>query len=206
MVAMTADYRVRDRHNTLANACVEDGRSAIRWIRAKAKQLGVDPQRVAAGGGSAGGHVAACLGAIRESDESASSRPDALVLFNPALVLAPISGKYPIDDDRQAELRERLGVDPQALSPYHHASQDDPPTIVFHGTADTAVAYRTAELFTEAMKSAGADCRLVGYEEMPHGFFNYGREDGKYDETLGEMDRFLASLGYLDAAQSNPAK
>jgi acetyl esterase/lipase len=201
MVAITADYRVRDRHQTLANVCVEDGRSAIRWVRAHASKLGIDPQRVAAGGGSAGGHVAACLGVIRDPDESAGSRPDALVLFNPAVVLAPIEGKYPIDEDRLAELRERMGVELVALSPYHHVDKDAPPTIVFHGQADTAVPYRTAELFTEAMTAVGAKCRLVGYEGMPHGFFNYGREGGKYEETLAEMDKFLTSLGYLDARE-----
>ncbi len=59
MVAMAADYRVRSRHGTAAIDCVKDGKSAVRWIRENADRLGVDPQRVAAGGGSAGGHVAA---------------------------------------------------------------------------------------------------------------------------------------------------
>ena len=50
MVAMTADYRVRQRHQTLADKCVSDAKSAIRWIRQNAKRLGVDPDRVVAGG------------------------------------------------------------------------------------------------------------------------------------------------------------
>lgn len=62
MVAMTADYRVFSRHGTLAVKCVEDAKSAIRWVRANASRLGVDPKRIAAGGGSAGGHIAACAG------------------------------------------------------------------------------------------------------------------------------------------------
>jgi acetyl esterase/lipase len=201
MVAMTADYRVRGRHDTPAHVCVEDARSAIRWIRANAEKLGVDPKRVAAGGGSAGGHVAACLGTIAATDEAASSRPDALVLFNPVLVMAPIEGEYPIDEKRQADWRRRMGVDPQQLSPYHHVDKGDPATIVFHGKADTAVPYRSAELFAEAMQAAGAKCRLVGYDDMAHGFFNYGRKGGKYDETVAEMDKFLTSLGYLDAQE-----
>ena len=62
MVAFVADYRVKSRQGTGPDACVADGKSAVRWIRANAGRLGVDPNRIAAGGGSAGGHVAAAAG------------------------------------------------------------------------------------------------------------------------------------------------
>ena len=85
MVAMTADYRVLSRHKSLANKAVEDAESAIRWVRENAQRLGVDPNRVAAGGGSAGGHLAACLGAVPALNEQASKKtssvPNALALF-----------------------------------------------------------------------------------------------------------------------------
>ena len=58
MVAMTADYRVSSRQGTKPFHCVRDGKSAVRWIRQNARRLGVDPGRIATGGGSAGGHVA----------------------------------------------------------------------------------------------------------------------------------------------------
>ena len=94
MVAMTAEYRIRNLHGTLAHKCVSDGKSAIRWVRANARKLGIDPHRIAAGGGSAGGHVAACTGVLpgfeeKGEDTKIKSVPDALVLFNPAVVLAP---------------------------------------------------------------------------------------------------------------------
>lgn len=211
MVAMTADYRVRSRHETTADACVADGKSAVRWIRANADRLGVDPQRIAAGGGSAGGHVAACTGTIDGFDESGedlsiSSKPDAMALFNPAVVLAPIEGRYAIDKARQQELRERMGVDPEALSPFHHVGHGAPPTIIFHGIADTTVPYKTVELFAEAMKKAGNRCELVGYEGQAHGFFNYGRKGGRYEQTVRALDQFLVSLGYLEPANKSGAK
>ena len=205
MVAMTADYRVLNRQGTKATACVSDGKSAVRWIRKNAERLGIDPNKVAAGGGSAGGHVAASTGVIKALDEpsedaSISSRPDALVLFNPALVLAAIKGGPKPDqqsEEKRAQLKSRVGADPKTISPAHHVSKDEPPTIIFHGKADKTVPYVTAEIFTTRMKEAGNTCELVGYEGQGHGFFNATRKQGKYAETVQEMDRFLVEQGFL---------
>lgn len=204
MVAMAADYRVLSRHGTKAIKCVADAKSAVRWIRAQAERLGVDPNRVAAGGGSAGGHLAACAGTIEGLDEpgedtSISSVPNAIVLFNPALVLAPVEGVTPLNPQRLAGLSDRLGADPRAISPYHHVRKGVPPTIIFHGTDDTTVPFRTVELFAKAMSEAENPCKLVPFEGQKHGFFNYGRGDGSaFVETVRAMDEFLAKLGYLE--------
>ncbi|MEW6305937.1 MAG: alpha/beta hydrolase fold domain-containing protein [Verrucomicrobiota bacterium] len=203
MVAMAADYRVATRHQVKAVSCVEDAKSAIRWVRQNAKRLGVDPKRLAAGGGSAGGHLAACTGVLREfdaagEDKSLSSAPNAMVLFNPAVVLAPIEGQSAEDNERVARLEDRMGVEPKKLSPYHNVAKGAPPCIVFHGKADTTVPYSTAEAFAQAMTKAGSRCELEGAEGQAHGFFNYGRGDNKYfTETVKKMDAFLVSLGYL---------
>ena len=208
MVAFAADYRVASRHNVKVVDCVRDAKSAIRWVRANAERLGVDPNRIAAGGGSAGGHLAAATALLPEFDEAGedrriSSRPNALVLFNPALVLAPVEGSpFPRN---LAELRERLGAEPQAVSPYHHINKGAPPTIIFHGKADTTVPYRTVELFAQRMLEVGNRCELVGFEGQTHGFFNYGRGDNKaYYETLRKTDEFLAALGYLSGPPRLP--
>jgi acetyl esterase/lipase len=204
MVAMTADYRVSSRHGTQAKECVADAKSAIRWIRKESKRLGVDPDRLIAGGGSAGGHIAGCTGVLAGFDESTddlaiSAKPNAMALFNPALVLAEVNGEKPFPADKMLAFRERMGVDPQQLSPYHHVKAGVPPTIIFHGKGDTTVAYRTAEQFDDAMQKAGNRCELIGYEGQPHGFFNYGRSENKYyGATLASLDKFLVSLGYLE--------
>ncbi|MCM2375269.1 alpha/beta hydrolase [Aporhodopirellula aestuarii] len=202
MMAMTADYRVKSRQGTKAIACVSDGKSAVRWIRANSKELGVAPDKIVASGGSAGGHVAACTGVIKKYDESAedqnvSSVPNALVLFNPALVLAPLEGHPVVNEEKLKSLKNRVGEDPKNISPVHHVAAGAPPTIIFHGKADTTVPYSTAEAFTKAMEEAENQCQLVGYEQQGHGFFNHKNKKGKFDETVAEMDRFLASLGYL---------
>lgn len=205
MVAITADYRVASRHQVKANSCVADAKSAIRYVRKEAPRLGIDPSKLAAGGGSAGGHLAACTGVIKGFDEttedpSISSVPNALALFNPAVVLAPAEGLSPPNRDRVASLEDRMGVEPKALSPYHHVKAGAPPTIIFHGKADTTVPYATVEMFAKAMTAAGNQCTLVGYDDQAHGFFNYGRNGNEhYEKTIAELDKFLANLGYLTA-------
>jgi acetyl esterase/lipase len=205
MVAMTADYRVLSRHGTKAKECVTDAKSAIRWVRQEAKRLGVDPNRIVAGGGSAGGHIAGCTGVIAGFEESSedlaiSSKPNAMALFNPALVLARVDDQDPLPADQVRDLAERMGVDPKAISPYHHVAAGVPPTIIFHGRGDTTVPYKTAEQFASAMKKSGNRCELIGYEDQPHGFFNHGRGENKYFEaTLDSLDSFLVSLGYLES-------
>jgi acetyl esterase/lipase len=201
MVAITADYRVFTRHAVKVVDCVRDAKSAIRWVRQNARRLGIDPGRIAAGGGSAGGHLAAATGLIRGLDEpgedsSISSRPDALVLFNPAVVLALAEGAPA--GRAPAEVQERAGIDPEKISPYHHIRKGAPPAIIFHGKADTTVPYRTVELFTKKMTELGNRCELVGFDGQAHGFFNYGRGGSQmYSETLKQADEFLVSLGYL---------
>lgn len=202
MVAITADYRVESRHGVKPTQCLADARSAIRWVRAHAEQLGVDPQRIAAGGGSAGGHLAACTPFITEFDEpredkTVSAVPNALVLFNPALVLAPIEG-FDAEGFGTRVPAERMGTKPENLSPAHHITKNAPPTIIFHGREDTTVPFASAEAFTAKMKSLGNRCELHGFDGQKHGFFN---GDEFKQKTLAEADQFLVSLGWLKPAK-----
>jgi acetyl esterase len=203
MVAMAADYRVASRHNVKAIDCVRDAKSAIRYVRKNAERLGIDPERIAAGGGSAGGHLAAATGTIEGfnepgEDTTISARPNAMLLFNPALVLAPVEG-VELDKKRLADLPDRVGTDPRELSPYHHVAKGAPPTVIFHGLDDTTVPHTTAAVFAKAMQEADNGCTLFSYEGQKLGFFNYGRgRNEMFVATLKQADRFLAGLGYLE--------
>ena len=205
VVAIAADYRVAERHGVKPVSCVADAKSAIRFVRTHATRLGIAPQRIAAAGGSAGGHLAAAAALVPGFDDpgedsGTSSVPDALVLFNPPLVLAPLAGMEPADFTSRVSA-ERMGTDPKNLSPAHHVRTGAPPTIIFHGKADTTVPYATAEAFTRAMIAADNRCELVGYPRESHGFFNFGRGDGaNFRDTLARTDAFLVSLGWIDAA------
>ncbi|MEZ5366712.1 MAG: prolyl oligopeptidase family serine peptidase [Bryobacterales bacterium] len=84
------------------------------------------------------------------------------------------------------------------MSPYHNVRAGLPPTIIFHGKADTTVPYSTVVAFCKAMQDKGARCELEGYEGQAHGFFNYGRNDNvPYRDTVRKMDEFFHSLGWL---------
>ena len=202
MVAMCADYRVKSRHGVKAAACVADAKSAMRWVRANAAKLGIDPQRIAAGGGSAGGHLAGAVATLPglddpADDQSVSCVPAALVLFNPALVLAPAEGAD-LGDFLSKASAERFGCEPVEISPLHHIKTGLPPTIIFHGQADTTVPYSSVALFTARMKAAGNRCELVGAEGQAHGYFNFGRAGNEFAfKTLTAADQFLSSLGWL---------
>jgi acetyl esterase/lipase len=202
-VAIVADYRVASRNNVKAVDCVKDAKSALRFVRKNARRLGVDPNRIVAAGGSAGGHLAAVCGTISNFDEAnedtgISSRPNAMLLFNPAVVLAGVDG-LKLDQGRLATLSDRMGTSPRDLSPYHHVAPGVPPTAIFHGKADQVVPYATVAAFAKAMREAGNTCELFGYDDQGHGFFNYGRARNKmFVATLKEADRFLARLGYLE--------
>ena len=199
MIAIVADYRVKTRQNAKPADCVADAKACVRWVRTNAARLGIDPQRIAVGGGSAGGHLAASVATLpglddAKDDKSVSCLPNALVLFNPGTVMAPFPG-LDLKGFGAGLDKARFGCEPTEISPIHHVKKGTPPTIIFHGKADTTVPYTTVEKFAEVMKAAGNRCELVGYEGQPHGFFN----KAKYAETLAETDAFLVSLGYLPA-------
>lgn len=199
MVAVLADYRVKSRQDAKPADCVADAKACVRWVRSNAGRLGLDPTRLAVGGGSAGGHLAAAVATVpgldpATDDKAVSCRPDALVLFNPGTVMAPFPG-LDLKGFGAGLDKARFGCEPTEISPLHHVRKGLPPTIIFHGKTDTTVPYATVEKFTEVMKAAGNRCELVGFEGQGHGFFN----KAKYQETLDATDAFLVSLGYLPA-------
>lgn len=189
MVAIVADYRVSLRHGSTWFESVSDAQSAVRWVREHAAELGIDPDRIVASGGSAGGQLAAAAALVEEEGPEAASvsaKPNALVLFNPALDLTAFG--VPAHWAEGAE----------AISPTHLVRENAPPTLVMHGTADATVPFSQAEQFCSAMIEQGNRCELEAYPGRGHGFFNYlGTGLGDFVDTVLRMDAFLVSLGYL---------
>lgn len=193
LVTFVADYRVKSRQQTDPDACVADGKSAIRWVRTNAQRLGIDPQRIAAGGGSAGGHVAAATGicdgldAAEEKDSPISSKANALLLFNPVY-----------DNGPDGYGHDRVKPWFPAISPAHNITMDDPPTIVFFGSEDPLVPVATAKKFDAELKAVGVASEVWIYEGQPHGFFNESKSPESFLDTVLKMDAFLVKLGWLE--------
>ena len=192
MVAATADYRIKSRHGTTPDKCVEDAKSAVRWLRQHSAELGIDPARLAAGGGSAGGHLAAATALVPGSnppgeDAAVSSVPNALVLFNPVMDLRGIALHYmPGTGDEQAKLA-------RDLSPNEFLAKQTPPMILFFGSKDQLGAGGQDTIDKSAATGNRAELYLA--EGMGHGFFN---NPPWRESTLRQADEFLTSLGYLN--------
>ena len=194
MVAAVADYRVKSRQKATPKDCVADGKSAVRYLRKHAQRLGIDPEKIAAGGGSAGGHVAAAAGTLPELDDPEddlriSSKPNALLLFNPVYDNGPEGGWA---NDRVKDYWEDI-------SPAHHIDSTTPPAIVFLGEKDPLIPVSTAKRFQKKMQDAGVKSELHTYPGQPHGFFNQGKGgDEIFLDTLSKTDAFLVGLGFLE--------
>ena len=191
MIAILADYRVRERHSTTPFDAVSDAKSVFRYLRENAGLLGIDPDRIAGSGGSAGGHLAAAAAMVPglndpNDDLSVSPIPNALVLFNPVFDNGPDGYGF-----------ERIGNRYKEISPLHNIQQGNPPTIVFLGTNDRLIPVSTAEKYRDKMIAAGNICKLFLYEGKGHGFFNF-RHTESYNQTLKEAERFLKSMGYIN--------
>ena len=157
IIGIEADYRVKSRHGTTPIECIQDAKSAIRFVRANAKKLGIDPTRIIAAGGSAGGHLAACTfldgGDALGEDLNISSKPNALVLHNPCL--------------GEGFGKEFFDAHPE-FSPIKQVKKGWPPTILSNGTKDKTTPYYAAEKYTQLMNEAGNVCELITIKDAGH--------------------------------------
>ena len=197
LVCVRADYRLRIKDSITIDKCVEDAKSAMRWVRGHAAELGVDPNRIVAAGGSAGGHLAACTFFAadinaKEDDMSISPLPNAMILFNPCLNVLALK-----DSPNLSRLVE--GMDEKTMkqiSPLFFVSKSTPPTLMIDGTED----FFNAEIRDFIRKSTALGATSVeGYfvEGQPHAFFNQAPFQ---EQTALRADEFLRSIGYLKVA------
>jgi acetyl esterase len=180
---ISAEYRIASRYDTDPRAALEDAHAVFAHVRNRAGDLGVDAARIAVGGGSSGGHLAAMLGVASDGGD----RPSALVLYNPMLDLSP--GKP--DHHLVAEFW-------QDVSPLQLINSVLPPSLILLGTEDREVPVASAQAFCDAVISHGGRCELALYEGAKHGFFNLRENDRVYfDATNERVAAFLAMLGWL---------
>ena len=203
-VNFSVEYRLVSPAALTVADCVEDCRAALDFLRSHAAELGVDPDRIAIGGESAGGHLAAALATFASS--GARSRPTALLLYNPVLDLTEgdwsrfVEGGHMIEAMKgkpppNPEALERA----RALSPVFHIGANPPPCLLLHGLEDKIVPVSQAERFASALRAAGGRCDLVLLPNTAHAFAvpQYKATESVVVDALLAADRFLVALDWL---------
>ena len=184
LVAATVSYRLATKADngkgSRKRVCITDAKSAIRWYKNNAETLGVDPQRIIAGGGSAGGHVSLLATTNPELNDPQDNREHdtsvvAYLLFNPALGMA---------DTKDSE-----------VDFLQHIRPDFSPAIVFFGSED--------EKWLKGWNAAYEKMQLLNIhsvefwiaEDQEHSFFN---KQPWQDMTIRASDEFLKDLGLIN--------
>jgi len=198
-VAATISYRFAPKHRFPAQ--VEDSKAAVRYLRANAKELHIDPAKIGAVGGSAGAHLSMMLGTLDTGDgmegeggnPEQSSKVQAVVSFvgpvdmvrdsyNPAqtTILTAFLGDKP--ENKKDEIRK--------ASPITYISEGDAPILCFFGTADPLVSFDQAEIIATALSKAKVKGRVEVLLGAGHGWA--GRElDRTIDATVDFFDEHL---------------
>jgi acetyl esterase/lipase len=200
VTAFVLKYRLGPRYHHPAP--LQDAQRAMRMIRARAVEGGLDPKRVGVWGFSAGGHLASTLSThFDEGDTSStdtidrqSCRPDFAILAYPVITLQPPhthggSRKNLLGDKPDEKLVESLCNDKQV-------TKQTPPTFLFHTTTDTAVPVENAILYFSALRKSGVPAELHIYEKGPHGV-GLAARDPVLSSWPGRLADWLKARGYL---------
>jgi acetyl esterase/lipase len=182
---------------------VDDVRRATRFIKANAREWGVDPGRLGVFGGSAGGHLSLMLGTTGDAGDANASDP---VLRESSRVAAVVAYFPPVDLTGFARPNERfpaLDFDPakeHAVSPIFFVDAADPPSLMIHGDQDELVPLRNSERIREAFQSAGVPTDLLVIAGGKHGF------EGEHAVTARHamVQWFEKYLGGQPAGQTAP--
>lgn len=195
-VVATVSYRLSD--VAPFPAAVQDVKCAVRWLRANAERLHVDPDRIAMAGGSAGGHLSMMAGYVTDNPElegtgghpEVSSRIQAVVnLYGPT----DLTTDFARDNDVVVKFLggESYADKPELYrlaSPNTHVSADDPPTLILHGSIDTVVPIAQAELLVDKLKEAGVPYEYDRVEGWPH---TMDLETNVNRHCLAKIEEFL---------------
>jgi acetyl esterase/lipase len=218
LVTVLVDYRVKCRYpSTTIMDEIADAKSAMRWVRGHAGELGIDPSRIAAVGSSAGGLLASAAALTPgfddlKDDKKIDPRPNALILYNPGLDTgSPEAVARLAKSQGKAEADHGL-----EMSPLHHLDRGLPPTIIFQGTADIAAIRGPVADFCKRAVALKDRCDVVYYAGAPHGFTEVwipldndtwsalGKHASQRlnaerwaEDTSRRTDGFLAKLGWL---------
>jgi acetyl esterase/lipase len=179
-------------------AQIHDAKAALRWTRANASRLGIDPNRIAVLGKSAGAHIALMMAATQDDPafEGDGGTPGVSTALAAAVAFYPPTrlGRQGISESAAVKALMGAAHTPEALaaaSPLEYvATRTFPPTLLIHGSSDTVVSPGDSTRMYEALVAAGVPVELHMYAGLPHAFDNgaprYQRQCADYiDSFLG---------------------
>lgn len=171
--AFVLDYRVAP---YTYEAMLSDVMRAVRYVRYHAETFGIDLDKIAIMGFSAGGHLSAMALEHYEEDtqnldriDEVSARPDYGILCYPVL---SFEDAYSHKDSRERFLGTENLTNAELVNKYSaekNVTADTPPCFVWHCKPDKTVPFENSQLFADAMKEAGVECELHIYEDGYHG-------------------------------------
>ncbi len=200
-------------------AQIDDVQRAVRWIRSKASEYGVDPQRIGAAGGSAGGHLVSLLGTVDTRDNSDpalaeySSRVSCVVdIFGPTDMGDDFATKVEAGERVNQLVRGLFGADPKEIpavvkgaSPLAQVDKGDAAFLIFHGKLDALVPLDHSERLNAALQGVGVESKLVVFDDDGHGFQKPANRARFAEETLAFFNRHLkAKVDSSDAGGGKP--
>jgi len=189
------DYRLAPGHPFPAQ--MEDVTRAVLYLKRNAALLGIDPERIGAYGGSAGGHLASLLGTTGghgyEGGVTAFNAEVAAVvdLFGPTDLTVEFNGASKRIITIVFGAADRDSKVLVQASPAHNVSPDDPPFLIIHGEMDELVPIAQGRALYEALVAAGVEAQFVRVKNANHGF---GPTGGPISPGRQEITRMVADF------------
>lgn len=178
-VAVAVEYRIKGRHGTYPFEAVNDAKSAIRWIRAHAETLNINPNKLVVTGNSAGGHLALATALIDHRNESTDDLSISPVP-NYALVN---SGVYDLTARNASWITEYDGnpATVKEISPNHQIKRSPTKFLLIHGENDQNCSHASAQYFFENMLNIGNSIELHTIKNAEH-FIWFGQHSEEVEE------------------------
>ncbi|MEO1856903.1 MAG: alpha/beta hydrolase [Rubritalea sp.] len=195
-VGIVAEYRTASAHSSTPLESISDAQTAILWVRKNNRYLGVDPEKIIAGGSGSGAHIALCSAMHKKVENNGffSGAPNALILWSAI-----------VDTTKRGLGMARFAFkrDARRTSPNKNIRRKLPPMLFFHGKEDPIVPVSNVDKFAQRLRSKRNVARFVPFNRATHSFFNFNVNQHYFVQTLESAEGFLIDQGFLEPSPND---